>query len=84
MRAARDGGIRLLGVIENMSGYQCAGCATARPLFAGDAGFQLAQEFAVPLLGHVPFTADGDRPRAGSDSATAVSAVAARLREILA
>jgi ATP-binding protein involved in chromosome partitioning len=84
MRAARDGGLRLVGVVENMSGYQCAGCAVARPLFAGDAGFRLAEEFAVPLLGRVPFAADGDGGRAGSDSAAAVTAVAARLREILA
>lgn len=84
MRAAADAGIRLLGVVENMSGYQCAGCATARPLFAGDAGVRLAEEFGVPLLGKVPFAADGDQSRALSDSARAAAAVAARIKEILA
>ncbi len=62
MRAASDAGIRLLGVIENMSGYRCDGCATTRPLFQGDAGTRLAEEFRVPLLGSVPFSPEGDAP----------------------
>lgn len=45
LHAARDRGARLVGVIENMSGGA----------FAGDAGDVLAREFAVPLLGRVPF-----------------------------
>jgi ATP-binding protein involved in chromosome partitioning len=60
MRAAREGGIRLLGVIENMSGYRCDGCDTARPLFSGNAGAELAGEFQVELLGRVPFSPSGD------------------------
>ena len=59
MRAAQDGGLRLLGVIENMSGYRCDGCATTQPLFRGNAGQELAEEFDVELLGRVPFTPAG-------------------------
>ena len=55
MRAARDDGITLLGIIENMSGYACPGCAAVGPLFPGDAGRRLAEEFSVPLWGTVPF-----------------------------
>lgn len=55
MRAARDDGIALLGIIENMSGYACPDCGALGPLFPGDAGQRLAEEFAVPLLGTVPF-----------------------------
>lgn len=62
MRAASDGGIRLLGVIENMSGYHCGACATTRPLFNGDAGARLAEEFRVPLLGKVPFSPEIEAP----------------------
>lgn len=55
MQAARQQGVPLLGVIENMSGYECGGCAHTRPLFSGDAGAALAREFGVPLLARVPF-----------------------------
>ncbi len=59
MRAAHDAGIRLLGVIENMSGYRCDGCATTQPLFPGNAGAELAEEFHLELLGRVPFSPGG-------------------------
>lgn len=75
MRAAADAGIRLLGVVENMSGYRCAGCEETRPLFAGDAGARLSQEFRVPLLGAVPFSVSGE---------AAWGPLGARLREALA
>lgn len=61
MRAALDARVRLLGVIENMSGYRCPDCGTTHPLFEGTAGADLAAEFGVPLLGWVPFVPD--RPR---------------------
>ncbi len=60
MRAASDAGIPLLGVVENMSGYQCPGCAGTKPLFAGNAGADLAEAFAVPLIGRLPFVPDDD------------------------
>jgi ATP-binding protein involved in chromosome partitioning len=56
MRAAIDGGVPLLGIVENMSGYACQGCDVVRPLFGGDAGASLATEFDVPLLARLPFT----------------------------
>ena len=59
MRAAASAGIRLLGVIENMSGYRCGRCGELEPLFPGDAGARLAAEFGVPLLGSVPFSPGG-------------------------
>ncbi len=55
MQAARQQHVPLLGVIENMSGYECEGCAQLRPLFSGDAGAALASEFDVPLLARIPF-----------------------------
>lgn len=60
MRAASEAGIRLLGVIENLSGYQCGVCATTQPLFPGNAGAQLAEEFHLELLGRVPFSPGGN------------------------
>ena len=43
---------RLLGYVENMSGYACAGCGTVRPLFPED---REAVELALPCLGRIPF-----------------------------
>lgn len=43
---------RLLGYVENMSGYACAGCATVRPLFPES---REAAELALPCLGRIPF-----------------------------
>lgn len=57
--AAQAGGISLLGVIENMSGYQCPDCRTIHPLFVGHAGEDLARELNAPLLGVIPMTPGG-------------------------
>lgn len=68
MQVARQQRIPLLGVVENMSGYACDGCAQTRPLFAGDAGAELAREFDVPLLARIPFRSAGAAaPRAHDD-----------------
>jgi ATP-binding protein involved in chromosome partitioning len=59
LAAARDAGVTILGVVENMSGYACATCDTIGPLFAGDAGARLAAAFDVPLLARLPFVPPG-------------------------
>ena len=41
---------RLLGYIENMSGYYCRGCNTIKPLFESNAA-----ALAIPCVGTVPF-----------------------------
>lgn len=56
LRAASNAGIRVLGIVENMAGYHCPECRMVRPLFAGDAGAQLARAFGAPLLGSIPFS----------------------------
>jgi ATP-binding protein involved in chromosome partitioning len=55
LAAARDTGVPVLGIIENMSGYACGTCDTIGPLFAGDAGSRLAAAFDLPLLARIPF-----------------------------
>jgi ATP-binding protein involved in chromosome partitioning len=57
LRAATGAGIRLLGVIENLSGRRCDSCGAVAPLFPGEAGSRLAEEFGVPLLGRIPLAA---------------------------
>jgi ATP-binding protein involved in chromosome partitioning len=63
---ARDRGLPILGVIENMSGYVCGGCSAVGPLFEGDAGAALAGAFDVPLLARLPFH-PGQGPEADAE-----------------
>jgi ATP-binding protein involved in chromosome partitioning len=49
--ALANGPNRLLGYVENMSGYYCRGCDAIRPLYASGDGADLA----IPCLGTVPF-----------------------------
>ena len=72
MRAATEGGLTILGVVENMSGYACPDCGATGPLFPGDAGAALAAEFEMPLLARIPF-APG---RSLDDPITELAAVA--------
>lgn len=51
---ARDVGIRIIGLIENMSGALCPECGTDVPLFQGDA-ISIAESLDVPFLGRIPF-----------------------------
>jgi ATP-binding protein involved in chromosome partitioning len=62
MHAAHESKVKLLGVIENMSGYTCAKCGSTGPLFPGEAGAALAQSFGVPLLDRVPYHATLPQP----------------------
>lgn len=77
---------RLLGHVENMSGYACAGCGTVRPLFpALGPEHREAAELALPCLGRVPFdpqlAALSDEGRAITEVAEA-GPVAAALGEV--
>ena len=77
---ARDAGVPVLGIIENLSGYLCPTCNDVQPLFEGGAGLRLSTAHAIPLLARLPFT------RAPLDAmvpslATAVDAVLANRRE---
>ena len=49
--ALSKGSNRLLGYVENMSGYYCRDCNAIKPLFASDG----AAPLAIPCLGTVPF-----------------------------
>ncbi len=51
---ARDLGIRVLGMVENMSQYRCPSCGAEHELFEGDTD-ALCQALDVPLLGRIPF-----------------------------
>lgn len=89
---ARDVGMPVAGVVENMSAAVCDSCGAESTLFGSGGGQQLATELDVPLLGQVPLDRalreGGDRgvpvvvSSPGSPSARALDQVAARLRPV--
>ncbi len=46
--------VPVLGVVENMSGFTCPGCGTLTPIFQGQGGARMAQQYQVPFLGALP------------------------------
>ena len=48
-------GIPVLGVLENMTSFQCPHCAKEINLFKTGGGRRAAEELGVPFLGSVPF-----------------------------
>ena len=51
---ARDMGINVLGVVENMSQYRCPSCGVEHELFEGNTE-AMCEALDVPLLGRIPF-----------------------------
>jgi predicted Fe-Mo cluster-binding NifX family protein len=47
--------MRILGIVENMSGYYCPHCGQELPLFKKGGGEKTAQAAKVPFLGAAPF-----------------------------
>ena len=52
----RKAGIRILGIVENMSGFVCPGCGGESKIFkpTTGGGERLAQELGIKFLGSVP------------------------------
>ncbi|WP_447975327.1 Mrp/NBP35 family ATP-binding protein [Nitrospira sp. Kam-Ns4a] len=51
---ARDMGIKVLGMVENMSAYRCPSCGAEHELFEGNTE-AMCEVLDVPLLGRIPF-----------------------------
>jgi ATP-binding protein involved in chromosome partitioning len=64
VEVARTAGAPILGIVENMAGYQCGACGSVAPLFRGDAASALAAASGAPVLASILFDADG---AAGTD-----------------
>jgi ATP-binding protein involved in chromosome partitioning len=52
----RKASINLLGIVENMSGFECGHCGEHTPLFGEVGGESLAKATGVPLLGKIPLS----------------------------
>jgi len=59
----------VLGLVENMSYYECPNCHTHEDLFGSGGGDRVGKDFGVPLLGRIPLLID---VRAGGDSGTPI------------
>jgi ATP-binding protein involved in chromosome partitioning len=47
-------GVPVLGIVENMSWFECPHCGKPTALFGSGGGERLAQELELPLLGQIP------------------------------
>lgn len=59
----RQVNMKILGVVENMSGQLCPHCGQQVPLFGQGGGEKMARDMGVPFLGRIP--ADGKMVAAG-------------------
>src|SRR5262249_37750346 len=46
--------IPTLGVVENMSYFECSGCGAVHNIFSHGGATKLAKELGVPVLGEIP------------------------------
>ena len=82
--------VPVLGIVENMSWFECPHCGKPSALFGSGGGRRLATELGLPLLGQVPLypkvMEGGDRglPIVVSDeqssAAKAIFSIAERVR----
>jgi ATP-binding protein involved in chromosome partitioning len=86
-------GVPVLGIVENMSWFECPHCGKPTALFGSGGGEKLAKVVELPLLGQVPLYprvmegGDSGAPivtaDAGSAAARALAAIATRVAESL-
>jgi Mrp family chromosome partitioning ATPase len=50
----RQVNMKILGVVENMSGFVCPHCGETVPIFGAGGGERMAKDMGVPLLGQIP------------------------------
>ncbi len=48
--------IPILGIVENMSLFECPDCGARHSLFGDGGGMRVAEEYDVPLLGRLPLS----------------------------
>ncbi len=83
-------GVPVLGVVENMSWFECPHCGKPTPLFGSGGGQKLADECDLPLLAQVPLYprvmegGDSGRPIVTADPESAAARALAALADRLA
>ncbi|MEF8783553.1 MAG: Mrp/NBP35 family ATP-binding protein [Haloarculaceae archaeon] len=61
-------GAPVLGIVENMAGFECPDCGGTHDIFGSGGASELVEEFGIPILGRVPLdpavgTLDSDEDR---------------------
>ena len=51
---ARQMGVPIIGIVENMSGFVCPDCGAKVNIFRTGGGKKIAEDLSVPLLGSIP------------------------------
>jgi ATP-binding protein involved in chromosome partitioning len=80
-------GVPVLGIIENMSWFECPHCGDRTPLFGSGGGARLAAELGIPLLAQIPIAprivpdSDAGRPIVVGDPDSAASQALGALAE---
>jgi len=65
---ARQVGVPIIGVVENMNGFVCPDCGAKIDIFKTGGGRRLSEELSVPYLGSIPID-----PRICNDSDNGIS-----------
>ncbi len=65
LRGFAEYGVPILGIVENMAGFECPDCGSEHEIFDSGGAARLSSEFGVPVLGGLPLdpavgTLDGD------------------------
>ena len=84
---------KVLGIVENMSGFKCPHCNQSIDLFPAGGGEKASKDFGVELLGKIPFETEvsqqGDQglpfilKYSDSESAKAFKSIVSKIREVL-
>jgi len=91
MHLFEQGSVPIIGIVENMAGYQCPNCGEVSDPFGSGGAEAAAKEKGVAFLGRVPLAleirtaSDAGKPPAAGDGpgAEAFAAIAGRLAEWL-
>jgi ATP-binding protein involved in chromosome partitioning len=82
--------VEVLGIVENMSYFQCPKCNERTPIFSHGGGAQTASGYGVPFLGEVPLdmslrqAGDAGRPIVATNSESPVSRAFVEIAEKVA
>ncbi len=81
---------RIIGIVENMSGWVCPHCGERTDLLTVGGGMALAEELGLAMLGQIPIdpsvvaSGDAGMPFAGKTDSPAAKAFASVVSEVLA